>query len=606
MARMHQDRRYRSMQLRRGIKPVMRLSNMTAERTAEELAWFRAAGFHAEPCHSGYNFDENHLYRFSENKGELFYIFVSPERSRIDEILAFDREEKAGGSDSAEATRGIGRLLGYPRCCTDYHLSFSGVPHQSSFLLRPLHTTKGAIGPGIHPTMRLLGHFFCSLECPTTIDVHRRIVEALADELPEHLEFVRPGLRMPVMLVEWDMAVTFEGEARGNTVDYSAVTWHALSTDQHPSAEHLKTLLQSGDRCVLRDSELEVFRSGRSIGIHDTRPFGLPPIWFPMDGQPIGKVHHQVAVLRPESVREGSELDRSIRLTAGDLAHRGYKAELVQVGAVPHPEALRSLGFTMAVAAPEHLHLAADLPVVPAGDRHDTVRAVDAVSLGRECPPVAPRGGSDAHRRMWWPSPFLRVPGKHHLTHLRALQVCDAPPPFPIETDAEPDDSSERRAFVHRQLTRHVAVDDGTIAVLPLSLAADRDHFAQAFDGKLAIVVAGQALPESPAAAPEPQPTDPSLARVLQTLTGRIRTPPLDLDGLEPLGRGHRIRLVHAGSPTPVVLWEGPDTPEVRGHRLVRWQDRALIWQSDRKPSPEEIRWCVALVKLLRKDRRQQ
>ena len=485
MGQMHRDRRYRSMQLRRDIKPVMRLSNMNAARTAEELAWFRAQGFHAEPCHTGYNFDENDLYRFSDDGGELFYIFVSPQRSRIDEMLAYDREEKMSGADRAAATRGIGRLLGYPPCCTDYHLSFSGVPHQSSFLLRPLHTTRGSISPTIHPTMRLLGHFFCALDCPQTEATHQRILTALDEELPEHAAFVRPQLRRPLLHVEWDLAFTFEGTAEGDIVEYRSVLSHGLPSARHPAAEALRALIEGGDRCSITDTVITVWKGAQLLGSFDTRPLGLPPVWFPMDGAPIGKRHHRIAVLRPVGLAEGSVLDRSLRLTAGDLAHRGYAAELV---AAATAETAASMGFTVAVAAPEHAHLAGPLPVVRAGDRHATILAVDAVSVGQPCPPVPARGATDAHRRMWWPSPFLR--SHRSLDSLRHLRdICLAADPDPCAPSSDPD---ELVAFLRRQVRRHATLDGGERAVLPGAAAAHLPALLDEAAGQIAVRIAGQ------------------------------------------------------------------------------------------------------------------
>ena len=201
LVRLHNSPEYRTMLLDAGIKPVFRISNLDAEATRRELERFRALGYHAAPCHAAYDFDEGGLYSYT-GTGSLFYLFVSASETDLADLVAVDKAQKThgDGGDKLGHALEVGRLLGYPPCCSRFYASFTVNPHQTTFQLRTYQATTGSIAPHVHPTLRLLGHFPCSLSCEVTDARHRAILDAMAERLPEFHAWVRPAFRFPVWI----------------------------------------------------------------------------------------------------------------------------------------------------------------------------------------------------------------------------------------------------------------------------------------------------------------------------------------------------------------------------------------------------------------------
>lgn len=395
LVRLHNAIEYRTMLLDTAIKPVIRVSNMDAEATRRELERYRALGYHAAPCHAAYHFDEGGLYDF-EGEGTLFYIFASASKASLDEMLEVDRLQKTDmdAAHKLDHALEVGRLLGYPACCTRFYASFEVNPHQTTFQLRPYQATTGPILPWVHPTMRLLGHFACSLGCQVTNGTHRAILDAMAERLPEFHAWVEPAFRYPVLFMDHDGAV-FEGTASGNTVEYGQV-WHGDPSEAAPDS--LRDHLNRGDRARIEGPWVRVFDGDRLLGEHDTRDRTLLPLFVPMDGKPIGKRVRNVVV--PDQTQLA-------RYLAGDLIHMGYRASLVATPRLGELDAFFAAAaergvdtVVMTVEAPElaERFRRAGIGTIGVGcpgdhtfeqDRHAFAYAFERLSRGLDPTPVA-------------------------------------------------------------------------------------------------------------------------------------------------------------------------------------------------------------------------
>lgn len=486
LVRLHNAVAYRTMLLDTAIKPVIRVSNMDAQTTRAELERYRGLGYHAAPCHAAYSFDEDGLYQF-DGDGTLFYIFASASEASLAEMLEVDRAQKTDpdGAHKLDHALEVGRLLGYPACCTRSYASFSVNPHQTTFQLRPYQATTGHALPHVHPTMRLLGHFPCSLGCETTNARHGAILEAMAERLPAFHRWVAPAFHYPVLFLDHDGAV-FEGTASGSEVRYRTV-WHGDARPAEPDS--LRDHLNRGNRATVDGPWVRVFDGSELLGEHDTRDRTLLPLFLPVDGSPIGKRLHHIAV--PDHAPLA-------RFLAGDLTHLGYRADLVDPARDPAAfvEAARARGvdtLVLTAAQPELVEhaVSAGLTVVSAGldqpgsavlptDRHAFADAFERLSRGLDPTPAdAPARPGDplAQPHLDWPA-ALRIDlltGK-----LRAVdgsgtpkpQVPDVPDPTPPAPEPaapaapEPQPASEavRADWVRAAVDRLAALEGNPFA----------------------------------------------------------------------------------------------------------------------------------------------
>ncbi len=468
MARLHLDPSYRAMLLEEGIKPVFRISNLDAARTRAELERFRGLGYFAAPCHEGFDFDEKGLYAF-EGAGALFYLFVTTSQERLDEMLAVDRRQKT--ADTAEtkldSALEIGRLLGYPACCSRFYASFPVNPHQTTFLWRPWQATTGPIGAHQHPTLRPLGHFGCSLHCETTESVNARILEAMDRRMPEVGAWVRPAMRYPVLLFDHG-ATVFAGTGTDGRVDY-ARAWH-VGKPRGPAEQALRDDLDAGDRVEVVGARIRVFSAGALLGDHDTRPYSLLPLLMPVDDEPVGKRVGHVAV---------PALDERARYLAGDLLHMGHRASwtrapkgpaalwaasLVAAGVDtalfttdpgPYAAAAEEAGVTPLVVG-EHLPT----------DRHAFAHGFERWSRELPFEPAfdAPLPGRDlARAALMWPAQLLEDPleGKRQqaVTHL-------------LQDDEGPDRLASLRAQTRQHQGREIAVSPASVDLIDALLTS--------------------------------------------------------------------------------------------------------------------------------------
>lgn len=590
MGRLHADPTYRTMLLDEGIKPVFRISNLDADATRAALEQFRALGYVAAPCHEAFAIDASHgLYTFGEGGGSLYYLFVSRSQDHLDEILEIDRRQKTADTAATKlaCALGIGRLLGYPACCTTFYASFRVNPHQATFVLRPWQSTVDAIGRRQHPVVRPLGHFACSLHCPVTEAAHERILDALHRRLPDVAAWIEPGLDYPVLLYG-HQGTAFVGSGNGDRVDYTQCWHHGPVSGASDLA--LRRDLDAGDRMEVTGARIRVFRAGALVGDHDLRPTALLPLLIAKDGRPVGKRVRQVAVLAT---------GERARYLTGDLLHVGHRAGLLAPPA-GDPDlwaaAAAAAGWDTLVLADARDDVAnaavnAGLAVVGAGvstgeplpgDRHAFAHAFERRSRSLPWEPAFPQPlpGSDlARSAIAWPTPLLEDPwGELRRVEPHVLQD-EGPAPDRVARLAEQVRAHRAAGGVEIAVPKGsedaleplLAAIDGPIRLIlgaPLALMRFRELAARA-SGKG--ITLSQAVP------------DDALGAALDVL--RQRAP--GVFAQVAVSSGERTTLV-ATPATGAALTVG-----------VALTSEGWRFDADRPPSADERRWLGALRALL-------
>jgi hypothetical protein len=215
-----------------GLRPMIRqlLSVRVIEGAARRFARFgfvtgvvpRVYG----PTHDGW--DETLESFDAADPGARQAMFVGRDRAQVEEAVA--REMEKSDDD-------LGRLLGYPRCCTEAFLETSRQRRNMELYAAALGRTRGRCHPRLNGLDFAVFHYIswspCSFDCPLSI----RYADAVAARLtPRHGAFVEGvdralGAGRLVLLDEVQLSIRGRTDEAGIHPDQ---VW-ATARDRHPS-----------------------------------------------------------------------------------------------------------------------------------------------------------------------------------------------------------------------------------------------------------------------------------------------------------------------------------------------------------------------------------
>lgn len=180
--------------------------------------------------------------------------------------------------ESAEGTRRVGLLLGYPPCCVDAFVAASGsaAAGEAGINEAAIRSTAGLDGE-IPWEMNTLSHMSpvgftpCRAGCPGALAFARRLLDALGRADPAGLAVVERVLRRPVLFFRYPILYVLDGApAPARAVDYAA----ALPNDDASGLpavlaawqeDELGSALAAGDRVELSGGALAVRRAGAVV-----------------------------------------------------------------------------------------------------------------------------------------------------------------------------------------------------------------------------------------------------------------------------------------------------------------------------------------------------
>ena len=322
--------------LKAGLKPVFRSSNVVEQDLPALLEWVEENGLHARQGWSKYDLNEEGLYDFRENRGALGYVFISAQASLVDEIWEADREEKESERDASTATRTIGRLLGYPRCCVEHHTAGTEPPSADAFFYRTWRNTAGAPHPYLNPTCRLLGHIPCSFDCKASVEAHKAIIARVREVDSARAEALQRHLTKPLLFVSVENTYRFDGQWRDGCLQYSKVVCGARANDER--AAKLASLLTDSEALQLSGRRLRLRRGTEWQPWMDLGAESLEPMLFPWNDEPLNNKPLQIAVLDLQRNRVDFQSVLDLQLSIGDLQSLGYGAQLYQAVIGTHGE----------------------------------------------------------------------------------------------------------------------------------------------------------------------------------------------------------------------------------------------------------------------------
>ncbi|GEM_PF-3459921 len=163
-----------------GLKPVLRIERVPFSRWQQVAA--DVAHGHAEVGNVRYDGAQHG--RVDDPEGALVDVFIGHDRACAQQAVKLDACEKVDGDE--DATRELGRLLGYPDCCVDAFLRTHNPGDNTDWP----RTIAARSGPGpwswvvsALPVERILLPFMpCRFDCPDAVAWGARLAEALAEE----------------------------------------------------------------------------------------------------------------------------------------------------------------------------------------------------------------------------------------------------------------------------------------------------------------------------------------------------------------------------------------------------------------------------------------
>lgn len=166
----------------------------------------------------------------------------------------------------------FGKALGYPLCCQRFFLERNDWYCDNTFYAAycNTHTAPQKFSNGFlrHTLFSLAPYIPCSMDCQATMHYARTLHALMASEFPEYAREVELHLSSPILCLSELRVYRFTGKMINNgTVVYSDVerVYESFYTD------NLYQLLLQGDRCVVEQNIIRIFRNGQQIATHLAR-----------------------------------------------------------------------------------------------------------------------------------------------------------------------------------------------------------------------------------------------------------------------------------------------------------------------------------------------
>ncbi len=278
-----------------GLKPALRLL-IDPSRVAQLAARFRSRGFATTwlplPLHESSIDGATSCAPAGDAEARVPF-YVGRDAKRIEDAAQLESWMSLDGGlargDLSQATRRLGELLGYPRCCieafaalgpTDLNVEPVRAAADRTVTFDPLLDNLSL------SVCHLIGWFPCRYDCEPSREVARAVERKLAAEVPTGIAALRRYLAMPRLYCDDRRQIVFDGKPGTSTrVHYRSVhTPYAF--DRRPEeaayewvffASVVAPLLE-GEQVTMEPDALIVERRGR-------RPWRVPrprgSVWLP-------------------------------------------------------------------------------------------------------------------------------------------------------------------------------------------------------------------------------------------------------------------------------------------------------------------------------------
>ena len=204
------------------------------------------------------------------------HVFVSKSRELLVEAKKFGWYPVITGNRSINKPfidhLRFGGILGYPECCVEFFRRYNDW-NRYSHPFEALKNTKGAPSYRCNnflmdSSYSLIHHLPCSYDCQKTIELAKRVDEAIEDVEPGFSKATSEMLKKPLLVFNEKNFIIFDGELmEGNgetTITYSACQYFSNPSRPNDNIGFFEEVLQ-GDNMSINDSAIEIRKGGERI-----------------------------------------------------------------------------------------------------------------------------------------------------------------------------------------------------------------------------------------------------------------------------------------------------------------------------------------------------
>ena len=214
------------MGVRAGLRRACMKEGVPVEDAKGLVAAYQAMGFHAGVVGGqGEGLDApDGIVRPGADRAVIAVAGTARDRTAVLEL----QPQITDPTRRAAAIRGMGELMGYPRCCVD---AFLALPLHSSNLELERQPFRRAPTAPLHPTCnrlalgaRLVSHHLCTPDCAASIALGGRLLALVRERSPAGADRVEAALRRPVLFLDYQRQAVLEGGFDGDVFRVRSAT----------------------------------------------------------------------------------------------------------------------------------------------------------------------------------------------------------------------------------------------------------------------------------------------------------------------------------------------------------------------------------------------
>lgn len=188
-------------------------------------------------------------------------LIIAREKQFAERMFELSKAERQESPDKKPLIREIGKLLGYPACCTEFFLNTENTYDNNMLPVRTLLNTRGRLNPLLNRIGEyvFISHIPCGYNCKNSGKIARVVFDEIRNEYGQDTaDKMLAANSARVVYFNRRSRITLEGHQRGDKFFYEQAT----GIDA-PRA--LLDALNSGDSCRFHDKTLYVFKNGRTL-----------------------------------------------------------------------------------------------------------------------------------------------------------------------------------------------------------------------------------------------------------------------------------------------------------------------------------------------------
>jgi len=266
-----------------GVKPCARLELVSGKNMDKTINKIKKAGLEYKVFPKEFSLDKTNMkFSLSGNDNEENYVslFISKDKKIIDEIIKETHSEINTNSIIRKklATERIGKLLGYPECCTSAFSRIDNYIDDKTTNIRISENTESQFSWILNNLINpytLIDFYPCSYSCENAINYAKKMFGLVSKSDSYKGDIIKKYLNSVVLYFSFNSYIVFDGFLNNNFVSYlsfesSRTFSEEFMQDKNSDIMYIIELLKKGNR-VFFDSinsvnNIKIFKNSELVG----------------------------------------------------------------------------------------------------------------------------------------------------------------------------------------------------------------------------------------------------------------------------------------------------------------------------------------------------